>query len=220
MTNLKRKFTNSLPWLKAHLLAVFLIMGGLSGGTYFGIHSVHSQTLPAPSKSASAASTSPVTSTTAQPAILAASQPVRLKIDKIGIDAPTINLNLNADGTLGTPNSPTEVGWYRNSPTPGEMGPSVLVGHVDYINYGPAVFWNLNKLQPGDTFEVARVDGSIAKFKVDAVKQFAQNNFPTDEVYGNIKYAGIRLITCGGTWNAQTHHYSDNTVVFGSLVTN
>jgi hypothetical protein len=76
----------------------------------------------------------------------------------------------------------------------------------------------LHELQQGDTFEVQRVDGSEMKFKVDAVKQFSQNNFPTNEVYGDINYAGIRLITCGGTFNNQTHHYSDNTVVFGSLV--
>jgi hypothetical protein len=69
-----------------------------------------------------------------------------------------------------------------------------------------------------DIFEVQRVDGSTMKFKVDSVKQFSQSNFPTNEVYGNINYAGIRLITCGGTFNSQTHHYSDNTVVFGSLV--
>jgi LPXTG-site transpeptidase (sortase) family protein len=117
-----------------------------------------------------------------------------------------------------TPNSATDVGWYRNSPTPGEIGPSVIVGHVDYVHVGPAVFWNLNKLQAGDIFEVQRVDGSTMKFKVDSVKQFSQSNFPTNEVYGNINYAGIRLVTCGGTFNSQTHHYSDNTVVFGSLV--
>jgi hypothetical protein len=73
-------------------------------------------------------------------------------------------------------------------------------------------------MQPGDIFEVKRTDGTTIKFKVDSVKQYSQNDFPTNDVYGNINYAGIRLITCGGTFNSQTHHYSDNTVVYGSLV--
>jgi LPXTG-site transpeptidase (sortase) family protein len=193
------------------LIAAFLLIGGLGGSSYFGYKLAHSQTIPAPKNSARVTPQNTI-------AAYSASQPTRLIIPKIGVNAPSINLQLKADGTLETPNSATDVGWYRNSPTPGEIGPSVIVGHVDYVHVGPAVFWNLNKLQAGDIFEVQRVDGSTMKFKVDSVKQFSQSNFPTNEVYGNINYAGIRLITCGGTFNSQTHHYSDNTVVFGSLV--
>jgi LPXTG-site transpeptidase (sortase) family protein len=193
------------------LIAAFLLIGGLGGSSYFGYKLAHSQTIPAPKNSARVTPQNTI-------AAYSASQPTRLIIPKIGVNAPSINLQLKADGTLETPNSATDVGWYRNSPTPGEIGPSVIVGHVDYVQVGPAVFWNLNKLQAGDIFEVQRVDGSTMKFKVDSVKQFSQSNFPTNEVYGNINYAGIRLITCGGTFNSQTHHYSDNTVVFGSLV--
>jgi sortase (surface protein transpeptidase) len=196
---------------KALIFAAFFAIGGLGGSSYFGYKLVHSQSVPAPVNSISVVPQSTTIS-------MSASQPVRLVIPKIGVDAPSINLNLKADGTLETPNSPTNVGWYRNSPTPGEMGPAIMTAHVDYINYGPAVFWNLGKLTPGDTFEVMRVDGTTVKFKVDSVKQFTQNNFPTNEVYGNTSYASIRLITCSGSWNAQTHHYSDNTVVFGSLI--
>jgi sortase (surface protein transpeptidase) len=206
------KFMNLIK-NKALVFAAFFAIGGLAGSSYFGYKIVHSQDIPAPVNSVAVAPQ-------ATQASLGASQPVRLVIPKIGVNAPSINLNLKADGTLETPNSPTQVGWYRNSPTPGEMGPAIITAHVDYINYGPAVFWDLGKLTPGDTFEVMRVDGSTAKFKVDAVKQYEQDNFPTNEVYGNTNYAAIRLITCSGSWNAQTHHYSDNTVVFGSLVTN
>jgi hypothetical protein len=196
---------------KFYLLAAFLTIGGLGGSSYYGYKLARSQAVLEPVSSAAYA---PLLTQGA----MATSQPVRLVIPKIGVDAPSINLDLKSDGTLGTPNSATQVGWYRNSPTPGELGPSVIVGHVDYVNYGKAVFWRLFELQPGDTFTVERIDGTSAKFKADAVKQFSQSNFPTDEVYGNIHYAGIRLITCGGSWNPQTHHYSDNTVVFGSLV--
>jgi LPXTG-site transpeptidase (sortase) family protein len=202
---------NSLLSVKTYLIAAFLLLGGLSGSAYYGFKLAHSQTVPSPTNNAVLTPHSTI-------AAHSVSQPTRLVIPKIGVNAPSTSLQLKADGTLETPNSATEVGWYRNSPTPGEIGPSVIVGHVDYVNFGAAVFWRLHELQPGDTFEVQRVDGSEMKFKVNAVKQFSQNDFPTTEVYGDINYAGIRLITCGGTFNSQTHHYSDNTVVFGSLV--
>jgi hypothetical protein len=102
---------------KAYLIAAFITIGGLAGSSYFGYKLVHSQSIPAPVNSVAVApQTTPIS--------YSASQPVSLIIPKIGVDAPSVNLNLKADGTLETPNSPTEVGWYRNSPTPGEIGPS------------------------------------------------------------------------------------------------
>lgn len=208
----KQGFIN---WLRAHTVALLLLLAGITGAVYSGSNLVSSQNLqPVVTKSAPVIKEEPQTAKT-----LSRSEPVRLRISKIGVDAPILQLDLKSDGTLATPNSATAVGWYKKSPTPGETGPSVIVGHVDYINIGAAVFWHLRELQTGDIVEIDRADGTTAKFKVDSVKQFAQNNFPTAEVYGNINYAGVRLITCGGTFNKQTGHYSDNTVVFGSLIT-
>jgi sortase (surface protein transpeptidase) len=148
---------------------------------------------------------------------MAASTPVKLRIDKIGISAPIIGLGLKADGSLDTPPGPSEVGWYTGSPTPGQLGPAVIDGHVDWID-NVAVFWRLRELVPGDTFAVDRADGSTATFKVTAIQEFPQNNFPSKEVYGSINYAGIRLITCGGEFDTSTGHYNQNIVVFGSLI--
>lgn len=209
-----RKIVQLLGWLRANLVGMLLIMAGIGGATYFGPSLVSSKTL-APGRITTSMQ-KPATAIKTRP--LPRSLPTRLIIPKIYVNAPFTQVGLNSDGTMATPYSPEQVGWYKNSPTPGELGPSVVVGHVDYINYGAAVFWNLNKLQPGDLIEVNRADGSIAKFKVTNVQQFPQDSFPTQQVYGNINYAGIRLITCGGMWNNQTHHYSDNVVVFGSLV--
>lgn len=144
-------------------------------------------------------------------------EPTRLRIEVLGIDAPFISLGLKPDGSMETPSKGTTVGWYTYAPTPGEIGPAIVAGHVD-TKAGPAIFARLNKLKPGEKFEVYRADGSIAVFQVNEVKQYAQQNFPTEEVYGNIDYAGIRLITCGGTFSQTTKRYSHNTVVFGSLI--
>ena len=123
---------------------------------------------------------------------------------------------MNSDGTLQVPAGYSEVGWYRKSPTPGEIGPSVIVGHLDGPQ-GAAVFWRLHELIPGDSLEIVRADGNTARFEVDKVAQFSQDAFPTEEVYGDIYHSGIRLITCGGTFDRQAKRYSHNTVVYGKL---
>lgn len=152
-------------------------------------------------------------------AVMAESEPVRLRIPKINVDTTFVELGKNKDGTLEVPKEYDVVGWYNRAPTPGELGPAVVAGHVSQRG-GTAVFRNLWQMVPGDTFSIDRKDGSRAKFKVTKVKQYPQNSdFPTDAVYGNIDHAGIRLITCGGTFDRRTGKYSHNTVIFGELIT-
>lgn len=148
---------------------------------------------------------------------LGRSEPVHLRIEKVGIDAPFIALGLKNDGTMQTPSDGKTVGWYRYAPTPGEIGPAVVAAHVD-TKAGPAVFARLDELSPGDMFTIERADGSVATFAVTELKEFSQNNFPTEEIYGNLDYAGIRLITCAGTFDRKAKRYSHNTIVFGKLV--
>ncbi len=145
------------------------------------------------------------------------SNATELQIPDIGVNAQVINVGKKADGTIQVPSDPSQVGQYQNAPSPGEIGPAIIVGHVDSMK-GPAVFWRLHLLQPGETIKIVRADGTIATFKINKVENFSQENFPTQEVYGNLDYPGLRLITCGGSFNYLTRHYSDNTVVFATLV--
>ncbi len=161
--------------------------------------------------------TVPTTAEKTEAVALQRSEPVRLRIGKIGVDAPFISLGLKTDGTMQTPNNGVDVGWYKYAPTPGESGPAVVAAHVD-TKAGPAVFARLDELAPGDTFAIDRADGTTATFVVTEVKQYPQSNFPTEEVYGNIDHAGIRLITCAGTFSRDAGRYSHNTIVFGSLL--
>ena len=141
-----------------------------------------------------------------------------MTIASVGINYGVKPVGKLADGTMETPGVLESItGWYKFSPTPGEIGPSVIVGHVDSYK-GPSVFWRLREVKPGDMVQVARADGKVANFKITALKQFDQANFPTQEVYGNVDKAELRLITCGGTFNHKTQHYSENTVVFATLV--
>jgi len=145
------------------------------------------------------------------------SLPTHLAIADIGISTDLTELGKNDDGTMQTPEDFAMAGWYKYSPTPGEIGPAIIAGHVD--NYlGPAVFFRLKELQPQQRIEISRQDGQVAAFSVDKVEVFDQNNFPTDAVYGNIDHAGLRLITCGGTYDVLSARYSHNVVVYASLV--
>ncbi len=209
--NLRRKTGKKAALLRwASYLLIFL---GLAGTLYFGWQARKSSSIE-PQSTFSVAIPTPAQVT---PRTLPHSEPTHLTISSVGIDANVITVGKNADNTIETPPVLSdETGWYKYGPTPGELGPAVIVGHVDSYK-GISVFWRLHEVQPGDEIDITRVDGKIVKFKVDALKQFDQANFPTQEVYGNIDYAGLRLITCGGTFNTDTGHYSENTVVYASL---
>jgi len=148
----------------------------------------------------------------------ARSAPVRLTIPKIELDVTFERpLGLNEDMTIEVPDSYTKVGWYKNGPTPGEVGPAVVLGHVDSYE-GPAVFWPLRQLNEGDMVEIEREDGSVAVFEVTSVVQYSQDDFPTEKVYGATDASELRLITCTGTFDKGVQRYSHNLVVYAKLV--
>ncbi len=149
--------------------------------------------------------------------VLSRSNPVRLKIPAIKVDASFVELGLDANNQIEVPKSYTEVGWYIHGPTPGELGPAVVLGHVDSYR-GPAVFFSLGHLEPGNMVEIERADGTTATFRVDKLERYSQNDFPTSLVYGDINYAGLRLITCTGTYSRKDQRYNENLIVYASLV--
>lgn len=153
--------------------------------------------------------------------VLPASPPVAVSVPAIGINSPLIELGRNPDGTVEVPSlddPDSKPGWYRNSPSPGTLGPAIILGHVDSRAFGPGVFYSLQNLQPGDTVDVTRADGTVAEFSIDSVRTVQKSDFPTLEVYGNLDHAGLRLITCGGEFDPNARSYESNIIVFASLV--
>jgi sortase (surface protein transpeptidase) len=149
---------------------------------------------------------------------LAASTALRIEIPAIGVNAPVMRLDLNKDGTIAVPplDDHNLAGWYDRSVMPGEKGTSVILGHVDDYA-GPSVFYNIKNLRKGQLIDVARADGVTAVFAVDGVQKAAKTNFPTSDVYGNVQYPALRLVTCGGPFNAKTGSYLDSIVVYAHL---
>lgn len=155
--------------------------------------------------------------TTALP--LGPSQPTRLAIPALSIDTPVNPIGLNSDGTLAVPQPGphlNEAAWFKNSPTPGQPGVSIIEGHVDSVE-GISVFWRLGDIRPGDRIIVDRQDGSQLLFTVNAVRDYQKSSFPTMEVYGgDLSQPDLRLITCSDFVEA-IHHHVGNEIVYAHL---
>jgi LPXTG-site transpeptidase (sortase) family protein len=130
----------------------------------------------------------------------------------VGVRSTLVGLDVRPDGALQAPADPAVAGWYVRGAAPGEPGPTVIAGHVDSRS-GPAVFYRLDELKPGDRVEVTRSDGQVFAYRVATVEQHPKNDFPTARVYGPTPGPELRLITCGGDFDRHSRHYRDNVVV-------
>jgi sortase (surface protein transpeptidase) len=168
---------------------------------------------PAPSRSPSKAAAR------AKGHPLPRSVPLTLDIPTIGVHSAVMSLGLKPDGTVALPplTGDAPAGWYKYLATPGESGPAVILGHVDSAKDGPAVFYRLRDLRPGDQVSVDRADGTTARFTVRSIAKYPKNHFPTKAVYGPVSGPELRLVTCGGSFDAVRHRYRDNVVVYASL---
>ncbi|GHE78037.1 hypothetical protein GCM10017786_04530 [Amycolatopsis deserti] len=165
-----------------------------------------------------AAQQAPVQPAPPPPSAAAPVEPEALDIPRIGARSTLVPLGLNADGTIEVPpvTQPMQAGWYRNGPTPGEVGPAVILGHVDGGGQ-KGIFHRLRELAPGDEVSVSRKDGSVLRFVVTRVEQIDKDSFPTEAVYGDTSGPELRLITCGGSFDRAAHSYRDNIIVFAVL---
>jgi hypothetical protein len=148
------------------------------------------------------------------------SLPVSVTIPTIGVQSKLLHLGRNQDGTMEVPNlitSASQAAWYKYSVTPGQIGTSVIEGHVDSYQ-GPAVFYRLGALKPGNRINVTLADGITAVFRVTGVREYAKDEYPANTIYAKSNYAALRLITCGGGFDTATGHYLGSVVVFASLV--
>lgn len=146
-----------------------------------------------------------------------APNPAVIRIPRLGVEASIIPLGLQDDGSIEIPENPDEAGWWLGGPEPGEIGPAVILGHVDSQEEGPAVFFDLRYMKAGDEIHVDRVDGSTVSYVVDFLESHDKDEFPTDAVYGPTEQPTLRLVTCGGDFDFGVRTYEENVIVFASL---
>lgn len=137
----------------------------------------------------------------------------RLVIPKIGVDAPVVEKGLRADLVMEAPDGPWDVAWYGFTAKPGQGGNAVFSGHVDYIGVGPAVFWDLHRLQPGDTVEVHWDAATAVQYRVITAAVYDEATAPVLQIIGPTEREAVTLITCAGDFNRQTGRYDQRLIV-------
>jgi sortase (surface protein transpeptidase) len=138
--------------------------------------------------------------------------PERVVIPTIDLDVELTTVGLQADGAMELPDF-GEAAWYTEGPRPGEVGPAVLVGHLD-DQRGPDVFYELEQLAPGDEIAVRLADGSATRFVVEDMEFRRKEALPVERIWGPTDEPALRLITCGGTFDRRTGHYESNLIVY------
>jgi Sortase domain len=142
--------------------------------------------------------------------------PVRLVIPRIQVASSLDRLGRAPNGTVEVPSRWEVPGWYAPGPRPGDPGSAVILGHVD-SKRGPAVFYRLRELRPGDHIDITRADGSSVRFVVQRTASYDKQRFPTDAVYYPTLTSTLQLVTCGGQFDTATGHYRSNIIVFATM---
>ncbi|MFI2780963.1 class F sortase [Streptomyces sp. ALB3] len=201
------------PALPPHLPARLSPLRPLPSGASSTTQPDHAPGRPAGTGPAPARTVSP------RPAVkpLPPSVALRLVIPDLGVDAPMVELALNAAGALEPPpdDNPVLAGWYAGGTVPGSVGTAVATGHVDTL-VGPGVFHRLGSVRKGATVEIVRADRRTAVFTVYAVEVHDKKHFPDEKVYGPSAGPELRVITCGGDYDKESG-YEDNVVVFAAM---
>jgi len=181
------------------VVLVVIQLGGLTGGAVAG----------EPTGSAGNTTNSTVDITASDTALGA---PTRVTIPAIGVDASLVAVGLNPDASMQTPDF-GHAAWYQPGPKPGEVGPAVVVAHVDSKAHGPDVFYRLHELKPGDRVTVHYTD-TERTFEVTGREQTKKSALPTDRIWNTTGEPVLRLITCGGAFDSAARSYLDNIIVY------
>ena len=206
--SLPTRFSKQLQW---RILAAVLGLAATFCLVMWGASS-------APTSTAAPAA-DPSSSSTGTPAVAAAAEaapppalPLALSIPAIDVKTDVIRLGQQQDGTVEVPGNPAEAGWFRLGPPPGAAGSSVILGHFDSMS-GPAVFYRLKELRPGDRLTVGLDDGTSVEFRVHSIRTYANADFPARKVYGKQGRSQLNLVTCGGEYDSSRGGYQANVVV-------
>lgn len=152
-----------------------------------------------------------------RPSVAVHGRPVAVRVGSVGIEASMVPLGLEPTGELEVPEDFDQAGWYRHGPLPGDVGPAVVAAHVDSYR-GPAAFFRLSEVRPGDGIDVEYADGTVLRFVAERVERHSKEAFPTERVYRNVPHPELRLISCGGEFDRSARSYRDNIIVWARLV--
>jgi hypothetical protein len=218
-----RPWRRMLGWLRLFGVATAAVVAGIAAGVQLSDDEPAQFATKADGEAASAPTpgTLPGGSPVVEPrtrladVALVPASPTAVEIPSIGVVSELSNLVLDESGAIEAPSDFDVAGWFSLGPRPGQPGPAVIAGHVDSRD-GPAVFYRLHELVPGDYVIVHRADGTTIRFTVTDAQRYSKDAFPTESVYGPVPGPELRLITCGGEFDRSRQQYRDNVVVYAA----
>jgi LPXTG-site transpeptidase (sortase) family protein len=169
---------------------------------------------PLPQKAVSASQ-----NTSVNPPYTSASniETMSLSIPSIRLTAQIDIVGLGPDRLQIVPTSAQKASWFKKGAIPGNPGSAVLAGHY-YWDNKPGVFYRLRELQAGDTFSLTLNSKEVRQFRVQKVKVYPKEKFPTVDVYTAKDSKRLNLITCHGLYDPKSSDYSHRLVVYSTLI--
>jgi len=142
--------------------------------------------------------------------------PASVEIPAIGVNAAIEPVDILENGQMGVPKEVNNVGWFEPGIKPGNVGNAVLAGHVD-SKTGPAIFFDLKKLEKGHQVIVKDAEGKQLTFVVQSKKSYKRDSAPINEVFGSSNEKKLNLITCTGRFNQSEGTHEERLVVYTEL---
>ncbi|WNS78408.1 class F sortase [Domibacillus sp. DTU_2020_1001157_1_SI_ALB_TIR_016] len=142
--------------------------------------------------------------------------PASVEMPAIGVNAVIEPVGILENGQMGVPKEVNNVGWFEPGIKPGNVGNAVLAGHVD-SQTGPAVFFDLKKLEKGDEVIVKNAEGKQLTFVVQSKRSYERNSAPINEVFGSSDEKKLNLITCTGRFDRSEGTHEERLVVYTKL---
>ncbi|MGI8419521.1 MAG: class F sortase [Candidatus Levyibacteriota bacterium] len=199
----------------------WLIIIAIGAGVGFGLRSSHAENATNRVLSthiSHTTSTNPATTVPTSAPQAVSGTPIQISISKINVNTTVESVGMDSQGRMDVPKNADDTAWFSPGFRPGVNGSAVIDGHYDKVTGAPAVFYKLNQLSAGDTIIVTDNNGTKYTFAVSRTVPYADNNFPIKEVFAAADVPQLNLITCNGTWNKNTHNYSERMVVYSKLV--
>jgi hypothetical protein len=138
--------------------------------------------------------------------------PVSVDIPALEANGPVVAVGVNEADELDIPPDARTLVWYRHGPTPGASGSAVIAGHLNWKGV-EGIFADLASTPLGEQVLVTYDDGSTQAFTVTAVELVEKPAIGVRGVFGRGGDSVLRLVTCGGEFDASRRSYRSNVVV-------
>lgn len=150
-------------------------------------------------------------------AAAAVDAPAAVRVPSVGLELGVVPVGVRDDGQMDVPDLVSEVGWYRFGPAPGaDAGSAVLAAHVD-SDIGAAPMASVLRASAGDPVEITTASGAELRYRITSIEQVSKDELRLDALFARDGEHVVRLVTCGGEWDAAAGAYEDNIVVTAVL---